>query len=85
MEERLRESQTSLFMQREAAERDKMGLEEEATQLRSALLASQAESNSLKVCIRTARMEAIALKVQIFQCSRFAFQFSDQESASDFN
>ncbi|XP_077390200.1 uncharacterized protein sned1 isoform X5 [Festucalex cinctus] len=48
MEERLRKSQTSLFLHRESAERDRMGLEEEATRLRSALLASQAESKSLK-------------------------------------
>ncbi|XP_019752700.1 rootletin isoform X1 [Hippocampus comes] len=60
MEERLRESQTSLFMHREAAERDKMGLEEEATQLRSALLASQAESNSLKETMDCSQAQAHA-------------------------
>ncbi|XP_049578492.1 rootletin isoform X2 [Syngnathus scovelli] len=47
MQERLRESQTSFFLHREA-ERDKAGLEEEVTQLRSALLTLQVESKSLK-------------------------------------
>ncbi|XP_061636081.1 rootletin isoform X2 [Phyllopteryx taeniolatus] len=58
IEEQLRESQTSLFRHREAAERDKMGLEEEAAQLRSALLASQAESNSLRDKLDSSQADA---------------------------
>ncbi|XP_077440111.1 uncharacterized protein crocc2 [Vanacampus margaritifer] len=59
MEERLRESQTSLFLHRESAERDRMDLEEEAARLRSALLASQAESKSLKDKLDSSQANAL--------------------------
>ncbi|XP_077573161.1 uncharacterized protein crocc2 [Stigmatopora nigra] len=48
MEEQLRQSQTSFILHQEVTERDKMALEEEVAQLRSALLKSQAEFKSLR-------------------------------------
>ncbi|XP_061680966.1 rootletin isoform X3 [Syngnathoides biaculeatus] len=60
IEERLHEYQTSLFRHQEAAERDKMDLEEEAAQLRSGLLAFQAESKSLRDRLESSQADAHA-------------------------
>nr|XP_061790393.1 rootletin-like [Nerophis lumbriciformis] len=58
MEEQLRQSQTSFFLQQEATERDKMALETEVARLRSALLMSQNELKSIRDKMESSQVTA---------------------------
>ncbi|XP_077463718.1 uncharacterized protein LOC144079055 [Stigmatopora argus] len=70
MEEQLRQSQTSFLLQQEVTEQDKMALEEEGAQLRSALLASQAEFKSLREKMESSQATARSDREKLQEAQR---------------